>query len=98
MIPRRLFSNFPELMQLELFQRDPYEHLFPYWRERLDRWPTTVFEWRHHRYTTGWSMATQQFFFAEALFRQGQLTREQFRRFLRFERRVRRWDKMPERD
>lgn len=83
-------------MQLELFQRAPCEHLFPYWKGRLDRWPSEVFEWRHYRDTTGWSMATGEFSFARFLFRHGQLTRQQFRRFFRFARRVKRWDRRPE--
>jgi hypothetical protein len=83
-------------MQLELFKVDPYAHLFPYWKERLASWPRDVFEYRHYRNTTGWSMATGGFCFARLLFGRGQLTRDEFRRFFRLDRRVRRWDRKDE--
>jgi hypothetical protein len=78
--------------QLELFQRDPSEHLFPYWRKRLLAWPREVLIYRHYRNTTGWSMACQDFMFAGLLLRHGQLSRPEYRRWWRFERRVKRWD------
>lgn len=83
-------------MQLQLFTVDPCEHLFPYWRGRLERWPAEVFRWRHYRYTTGWSMCCSEYSFARSLFCHGQITRRQLRRYWRFDRRVMRWEKMTE--
>ena len=80
--------------QPELFARDPSEGLYPYWRESLRVWLDDVRFYRHIRDTTGWSMATQGLLFAECLMRHGQMTRAEFRRWWRFERRVKRWDKM----
>lgn len=83
--------------QLELFERDPMEHLFPYWRKQLRGWVEDVRIYRHYRYTTGWSMACQGFMFAGFLFRHGQITKSEFRRWFRLNRRVKRWDKIAER-
>lgn len=79
--------------QLELFKRDPMESLFPYWRERLRHWLEDVWMYRHNHNTTGWSMACQGLLFPEMLFRHGQITKTEFRRWWRLQRRVRRWDK-----
>ncbi len=80
--------------QLELFARDPHEHLFPYWRQQLLAWCEGVWMWRHHRDTTGWSMATQGLSFARLLFRSSQMSKAEFRRWWLFDRRVRRWNKL----
>jgi hypothetical protein len=69
------------------------EHLFPYWRERLAEWPCEVRYWRHDRNTTGWSMASQGFSFARFLFGEGEMTRQEFRRWFKFNCRVRRWSR-----
>lgn len=79
-------------MQLELFQENPKAHLFPYWRKRLAEWPNDVMECRHMPHSSGWSMATQALNFAIWLQRNGQMTLTEFRRWCRFNRRVRRWD------
>jgi hypothetical protein len=81
-------------MQLELFTADFHERpkLIALWRGELDRWLRDIFEYRHLRSSTGWSMATGRFFFARLLFRKGELTRAEYKRFLRFRRRVSRWD------
>ena len=78
--------------QLELFARDPDEALFPYWRESLHRWLNDVWVYRHYPNTTGWSMARQGLLFARCLLRHGQMTRAEFRRWWRLDRRVQRWD------
>jgi hypothetical protein len=80
------------MIQLDLFQDHPKAHLFPYWRKRLAEWPRDVMESRRHPHTTGWSMATQALHFAIWLHRNGQMTLQEFRRWCRFNRRVRRWD------
>lgn len=74
--------------QLSLFRVDPYTHLFPYWREQLTQWPKEALYYRHHRNCTGWSMALGGYDFARMLFRHGQLSREQLRRYWRFNRRL----------
>jgi len=71
-----------------------HEHLFPYWRKELADWIREVYYWRHHQYTTGWSMATQGFWFARYLFMNGQMSRDTFRRYWKFNQRVQRWDKL----
>lgn len=68
--------------------------LTDYWRERLRRWPSDVLFWRHHRDTTGWSMATQGFCFARFLFRDGLMSKVEFRRWFSLHRRVRRLDQV----
>ena len=78
--------------QLELFVRDSEEGLFPYWRESLRGWLEDVWMFRHNRNTTGWSMARQGLLFARCLLSHGQMTRAEFRRWWRLERRVKRWD------
>ena len=77
--------------QLDLFERDPCEHLFPYWRESLRGWLEDVWQFRHKPETTGWSMACQGFIFAEFLYQHGQMIKPDFRRYWRFNRRVKRW-------
>jgi hypothetical protein len=81
-------------VQLDLFKKDQYEHLLPYWWQKLKEWHRDIFQWRHRRDTTGWSMATGNYFFATALFRHGQINRKQFRRYWKFNRRVTRLDKL----
>jgi hypothetical protein len=78
--------------QLELFASHPDERLFPYWRKRLAAWPCDVFQYRNMRDTTGWSMACQGMCFARCLFRAGQMSRSEFRRWWRLERAVMRRD------
>ena len=80
-------------IQGELFPRNQYEHLFPYWKKRLKEWIQDVWMYRHFRGCTGWSMARQGLCFARLLFQEGQITREQFSRFVRLKIRVDRWDK-----
>jgi hypothetical protein len=83
--------------QLELFpsiaQVERHE-LAPYWREKLERWPRDVFEWRHHRDTTAWSMATGGYGFAILLFTAGAMPRRELKRWWRLNRRVMRWDQI----
>ena len=81
-----------EMMQLELFTQRKEHRLCPYWRKRLGEWPGEVLESRHHPDTTGWSMATQGLKFATWIFKAGEMSRSEFRRWCRFNRRVRRWD------
>jgi hypothetical protein len=79
-------------LQGELFKRSQYEELYPYWREQLKQWIIDAWHYRHARHTTGWSMATQGFMFARRLYAEGQISKDQFRRFFRFHRRIRHWD------
>lgn len=78
--------------QLELFQSTGWEHLFPYWRERLKNWPAEAWMFRHNRETTGWSVARQGYAFAQWLFSHGQMSREELKRWWRFSRRLDAWD------
>lgn len=78
--------------QLVLLARHPDEHLFPYWRARLAAWPGDVFTYRNQRDASGWSMATQGLSFARWLFCAGQMRRAEFRRWVRFNRTIRRRD------
>jgi hypothetical protein len=78
--------------QLELFASHPDERLFPYWRKRLAAWPCDVFTYRNMRDTTGWSMARQGMCFARWLFKAGQMSRSELRRWWRLERAVLRRD------
>ena len=77
--------------QLELFARDPMEHLFPYWRDRLQEWVRDIWRYRHQRDTTGWSMARQGYIFAQCLFMHEQMARPELRRWWRLDKRVRRY-------
>jgi hypothetical protein len=70
-----------------------YEHLYPYWRERLKNWIKEVYGFRHARYTSGWSSATQGFFFAELLHRECQISESEFQRYARLDKRVQRWER-----
>ena len=78
--------------QMSLGITSPYEHLYSYWRERLKDWVSEVYRFRHARYTTGWSMATQGFFFAEMLHKEGQLSTNDFERYARLDKRIQRWE------
>lgn len=69
--------------------------LTPYWREQLSAWPKAVFMYRHHRCTTGWSMATGGFTFAELLWSYRQITIDEFEKYKRFEERVKKWNNSP---
>lgn len=80
------------MIQMELFQQHPKAHLFPYWRRRLAAWPREVFEMRRHPHSSGWSMATQAGWFADLLFKAGQMGNAEYRRWQRFEQRILRWD------
>jgi len=79
--------------QIELFtlSRSP-KGLMDYWRKSLAQWPVDVFQWRHDRNTTGWSMSTGGFTFARLLFSEGKISRKTFKRFWKFNRRVVRWN------
>lgn len=79
--------------QLELLQKNCYEHLFRRWREDLMEWPQEVWVSRHNRETSGWSMATQTYCHARWLFREGQMGRAELKRWWKFNRRVQMWDK-----
>lgn len=71
---------------------DPHEHLWPYWQERLREWVRDALYYRHSRGCTGWSTVTSGFMFARLLFRSGQLSRQQFRRYWKFNRRIQRME------
>lgn len=88
-------STLREREQLELFVADPDEGLFPYWRDELREWVDTTWHFRHHRNCTGWSSAEQGYEVAYDLFRHGQMTRSEFRRWYRFNARIRRWSGLP---
>jgi hypothetical protein len=79
-------------VQLDLFAPHPDERLFRYWRQRLSEWPREVMESRHQLDSSGWSMATQGLKFAVWLFKARQMHPLEFRRWCRFNRRVRRRD------
>ena len=88
-------TKMKELMQLELFEPekvDQYAHLYAHWEKDLGDWHREVFEFRHFRNTTGWSMACSGFIYAKMLFQSGKITRNAFRRYWKFDRRVRRWN------
>lgn len=74
--------------QIELIPKNEWEHLYPHWRESLQHAIRDAFYFRHARNTTGWSYAIGGISFAESLFRHGQLTREEFRRYFVFFRRT----------
>jgi hypothetical protein len=78
--------------QPELFAIDPDTTLFPYWRRSMLHWPKEAFMFRHYHNTTGWSMARQGLMFPRMLFRHGQITRAEYRRWWRFDRRIKRID------
>lgn len=67
-----------------------HAHLWPYWRGQLKSWIEDAYYYRHSRESTGWSMATEGFMFARLLYGDGQLSREQFRRYCRFNRKIQR--------
>lgn len=81
--------------QLELFTDEYREpaHFVAHYRKRLAEWPAEIMYWRHHRESTGWSMAKGGFFFARCCFSRGVITRRQFKRMWRFRQRVKRWDR-----
>lgn len=79
--------------QLDLIPVGKYEHLYSYWRDRMDQWICDVRRFRHAQNSTGWSMACQGFSFALHLFACGQMDRAQFKRYWSFNRRVQWWDK-----
>jgi hypothetical protein len=78
--------------QLDLIPRPEFEELFPYWREQLKTWIKDAWYYRHAPFTTGWSMACSGITFAEHLFRCGQMTKTEFRRWFKFHRRIQRWE------
>jgi hypothetical protein len=81
-------------VQLELFQEaEPAGELEKSWRKSLTGWPAEVWEWRHFRHTTGWSMAAGRYVFARILFASGRITKQEFKRWWRFHQRVMIWDK-----
>ena len=82
--------------QIEFFQKDEKEELFPYWREQLKEWPGEVFSWRHRRNTTGWSMCCHALMFARLLYRHGQMDKKEFKRWWKFDIRVMHWDSFPD--
>ena len=82
-------------IQLELFTEVKTHRLSPYWRNRLRKWPQEVMESRHQLDSSGWSMATQGLKFATWLFQAKEMSLKEYRRWCRFNRRVRRWDTTP---
>lgn len=79
--------------QTDLFAGDDDPAQIEYWRRRLREWPQQVFIWRHFPRSTGWSVASQSYIFARMLCRVGQITRQELRRWWRFDRRVQRWER-----
>lgn len=86
-------QSFHDCVQLELFSTAPINEHTKYWKKCLKEWPSDILANRHFRNTTGWSMAVGYFSFALLLFRAGELTKDQFKRYCRLNRRVRRWDR-----
>lgn len=78
------------MSQLTLALGIEHAELFPYWRESLKSWVADALYYRHARNSTGWSMVLQGFLFARLLARNGQLSRVDFRRYWRFNRRIQR--------
>jgi len=78
------------MIQLELFTEK--DRRASYWRKRLAEWPCDVLESRHQPDSSGWSMATQGLKFATWLFKANEMGIAEYRRWCRFNRRVRRWD------
>jgi hypothetical protein len=81
--------------QLELFTdeyRDP-ANLVARYRKLLTEWPAEIMSWRHHRESSGWSMATGGYSFARSLFFNRKITRVELRRWWKFHQRVKRWDR-----
>jgi hypothetical protein len=88
------------IAQLELFapadtltEGPPPPPNCAHWFKQLRQWPAEVFNWRHATNTTGWSVATAGLSFAIMLHRAGNLDTEEFRRYCKFNRRVRAWDR-----
>lgn len=79
------------MIQLELFTEQ--DSRTPYWRKRLAEWPCDVLSSRHEPDSSGWSMATQGLKFAIWLFKANAMGTREYRRWCRFNRRVRRWDR-----
>ena len=90
MIQQLQFNLFP----VKNPNREPT--LLPYWNRELKRWPAKVFQSRHYRGTTGWSMATGGYSFARILFSERKITRRELRRWWKFYQRVMRWDRRGE--
>jgi hypothetical protein len=78
--------------QPDLFAIDPSTPLFPYWRRSMRAWPREAFIFRHNHNTTGWSMARQGLMFPRMLLWHGQITRAEYLRWWRFDRRLKRID------
>ena len=68
------------------------EHLFPYWRRSLYEMPRDIMHFRHATGTTGWSMASQAWFFAWCLFDHEQITASEHARWVRFGQHCRAWE------
>lgn len=79
--------------QLSLGLTSRHADLHPYWRAQLKQWVHNALYYRHARGTTGWSMATDGYDFARWLFRDGQLSRGELKRYFRFNLRIQRMEK-----
>lgn len=81
-------------LQLELFtgQGRTAPALVKHWRRRLAEWPTIIFMFRHDRHTANWRAARQGFQFAQLLHDAGAMPDNEYARWVRFNRRVLRWD------
>jgi len=81
--------------QLELFTEEYREpaHFVEHYMKRLSEWPAEIMCWRHHRESSGWSMATGGYSFARSLFFNRKITRRGLRRWWKFHQRVMRWDR-----
>lgn len=81
-------------IQPDLFGHQPEQHQqHIYWREMLSIWLEDIWSYRHDKYTTGWSMATQGFCYARWLYRDAAMPRAEFRRWWRLNRRVMLWER-----
>mgnify|MGYP006288246237 CR=1 FL=1 len=79
--------------QLDLFTNHlDNKNLYCYWFEKLREWPARIYRHRHAINTTGWSMATQEFIFAELLYKDKQIDKAEYMRHFKFNVMIQSWD------
>ncbi len=70
--------------QTHLFTYFGHMNLVAYWRISMKAWVREIWSVRHQLDSAGWRKARQGFWFARALFRSGNMTKAEFRRWWRF--------------
>jgi len=79
--------------QLTLGIESPHMALWPYWKRSLAEAIKDAYYYRNHRGCTGWAYAIDGYSFARNLFRDGQMTVAELRRYYRFFRRLQRMER-----